>query len=318
MARFTGATLSVLAGLAGTLVVAGAVATGCGGDDNGGTTTGTTTTSHTTTTTTSSGTTTSTSSTSATSTPPGDAGDAGADADATVPPCNTAAVLGIDAGQILFSFNDGGTSVTIGTQSVSWTASVAQNDLDAAFAVTGQGNPTVGNSCPGSFEMVVPFSTTGQKAAGVVTYPTPPGVPLNAKAIHLALRYELTNTDAGVGELTSIGQDGGGGYVQAYAQWGLPGPDGGVPDSGFFANNNFPSTGWNNLPTDGGWLAFSVPITVTDPDSGAKTAATTDVPIFLSQIAVQVADPQFGPEGGPVALPTPVTVHFFVDDVWFE
>jgi hypothetical protein len=332
MARFTGATLSVLGGLAGALFVAGAVATGCGGDDNGGTTTNSTSTSSkssSSTGTSSTGTTSATSSTSATTGAdagdagdaadgsPGDAGDAG-DGDATLPPCNTAALLNIDAGNLLFSFNDGSISTTVGTTPTSWSAAVQTNfnvsptapynPLDAAFDVTGQGSATVGNSCPGSFEFTVPFSTTGQVGVGQFNYPGN-GAPYNAKAIHLSIKYVLPdNTDAStayIPDLSNIGTDGGNGFIQPFVQWAVPPSDGGAPAA--YSSQNFSvAIGWSTLPADGGWYPLTVPITGSDGGT-----------VYLNQIGVQAYDPQFGIDGA-VPLPFPATVQFYVDDVWFE
>lgn len=340
MARFTGATLSVLGGLAGALFVAGAVATGCGGDDNGGgnnsTSTNATTKSSSSTGSNSTGTTSATSSTSATSASSGDAGDAGdagdgkapdaSDAgdggDSTVPSCNTAALLNIDAGNLLFSFNDGGIAMTVGTQSVNWGVAVDMNPLDAGFGAVAQGNPTVGDTCPGSLELIIPFTTTGQGVAGSFAYPGL-GVPYNAKAIHFALKFVIANdADASPAFLQELIQTDGSGfsYLTPYAQWTPALADGGQLDASYQAQNftTAISGGFSGFPSDGGWLLTTVPITAADPGDGAVVPVPAPTKIYLNQIGVQLRDPQAGADAGPQPLPFPLTLEFFIDDVWFE
>jgi hypothetical protein len=337
MARFTGATLSVLGGLAGALFVAGAVATGCGGDDTTGTNNNSTSTSSktsTSTATSSTGTSSATSSTSGSTgsdagdagdgSAPSDAGDAGTDGDATVtPPCNSVALLG-DAGTLLFSFDDGGISATIGTQSANWSSSIIGNPLDASFAVVGGGNATVGEWCPGSFEMVVPFTTLGQGAKGSIAYPGT-GAPYNAKALHFSLRLAFPdNTDASTVYLQDLLQVDGSdfSYLQVFAQWSPAAPDGGAPDGSYQAQNysNVSPNGYLAFPADGGWTQQTVPITVKDPGDAAVSNATAPVAIYLNQIGLQVFDPQApgGDAAGLAPLPMPLNVQFFVDDVWVE
>jgi hypothetical protein len=318
MAGITVATLAVAGGLAGALVVAATVVTGCSSDKSNGTTTGTTSN-----TAASSGGSTGTASSSTSGTSAGDGGthDTALDGDTTMPPTHcAAAVLNIDASDLLFSFDNGNISIPVGTQSVSWTAGPASNPLDASFDVAGQGNQAVGNACPGSFEMVVPFSTTGQEAIAQFKYPDM-GVFYNAKAIHFALKMVFPdNTDASTAfEQELVIFDGAGySFYQAFAQWTPAGPDGGISDAA--AGYSYFSTphGYNDFPPDGGWLLVTVPILQTDPRDGAVTEVTSDTPLLLTSVGAQFTDPEVLPDSSPAPLPFPLNTQFFIDDVWVE
>jgi hypothetical protein len=317
MARITGATLAVAGGLVGTIVVAASVAIGCSSNGSNGTTTGTT--SNTATSGTGNGGT--ASSASGTSTGDGGTQEAGPDVDTTVPPTKCGAtVLNVDASNFLFSFDDGRISTIVGSQSVSWTAVPSVNPLDASFDVTGRGNPTVGNACPGSFEMVVPFSTSGQQAIAQFSFPGV-GVLYNVKAIHMALSMVFPdNMDASTAfeqELV-ISEGAGYSFYQAFAHWTPAAPDGGVSATGATANYVSTDHQYNDFPTDGGWLLLTVPILQVDPGDGAVTQVTSDTPIYLTAVGAQFVDPQVLPDSSPGPLPFPLNTHFFIDDVWFE
>jgi hypothetical protein len=323
MARFTGATLSVVGGLVGALVVAGAVATGCGGDDNGTTTSSNTSTNKTTSSSGGTGTTSATTTTSATSAASGDGGgvkDGGPDGDATVtPPCITPVP---DGGTLLFSFDDGGITMTVGTATPSWGVRADQNPLDADFDATGAGNATIGASCPGSFEITAPFTTTGQGVVGSFAYPGN-GVGYTGKVIHFSLKYIIANNlDGSAAFLQELTQTDGSGfsYLTPYAQWTPPLADGGQPDANYQAQNFSQSVsgGFGGLLTDGGWLEQRVAITTTDPGDGAVIPVTTPTKFFLNQIGVQLRDPQAGADAGPQPLPFPLDLKFYIDDVWVE
>jgi hypothetical protein len=317
MARITGATLAVASGLVGAMAVAAAVPVGCSSNDMNGTTTGTT--SNTSTSTAGDGGTTS-SSASSTSTGDGGTHEAGPDPDPPVPQTKCAAmVLNIDASSLLFSFDDGNISTIVGTQSASWTAGPWSNPLDASFEVTGQGNPAVGNACPGSLEIVVPFSTSGQQAITQFDFPGM-GILYNAKAIHMALKMVFpddTDASAAFEQELVIAEGAGYSFYQAFARWTPAAPDGGVSGG---PTGNYVSTDheYNDFPSDGGWLFVTVPIVQTDPGDGAITQVTSDTPLFLTTVGALFTDPQVLPDSSPGPLPFPLNTHFFIDDIWFE
>jgi hypothetical protein len=330
MRRISGATLSVVGGVVGALVVAGSAATGCGGDDttppnnNSSSSTGSTTTtgsnsnSSSTSTSGSGSGSSSTSSSSSTSTSGVDGGDGG---DGGPTPCNTITLLGLaDSGTLLFSFDDGGSNP-------SWTGQVLTADpLDAgdgsALKFDATVNTTIGASCPGSIELSTAFTQLGQKGQGYAAYASPPGLGVTGTAVHFALKMIATNSADGgpVAPSELVIVDGGGfSYMQAFAQWAPPLADGAAPDASYVMNDffNIPN-GFGAFPADGGWVLEAVPIKVADPGDGAVSNATTPTLIYLNQIGLVLADPQIAADGGPMQLPYPVTVKFYADDIYVK
>lgn len=328
--------------------VASAFFVGCGSSGGGTLTTTSTTTSYlqgstsTTTETLPPGTTTVTASptsTSSTTTQPGtDGGDAGdatvADAgdaamsdagdasDTGTTACNTASALLGDAGAVLFSFDDGGITQTIPGSTVNWSTTVNADPSDAGLTVSKSGDPVTGDTCPGSLLITIPFTTTGQKGTAEVFYPSPPGFPVTGTALHIALKAVVTNAlDGGVVPTSSlvIADGGNYSYLQAFAQWAPPGPDGGAPDAAYLGNgyqtftNLGNGNGWAGFPSDGGWLLSTVPFVV--PDGGA---ATTPMTVYLNHFGLVLLDPTVPTDGGVVGLPFPTTLWLYVDDIYVQ
>ncbi len=338
MRRINGATLSVVGGVLGALVVAcvaGATATGCGGDDNGGgnntsssntsTTPGQTSSSSKSSTSgatsSTSGSSSSTSSSSSSSSKDGggadaDAGgdggdatlndgDAGSDADAAPANCNTAAMLLGDGGTLLFSFDDGGVQ--------SWSLELAKDPADAGFDAAIANNPTMGNTCPGSLEATLTYSTTGQ-TAGAQVFESTPGLQVTGTAVHMSVKLVIPGDTDG-GEYTMLGGPINGvfGNVQPFIQYTLATPDGAVPfnDAGAitYQSGNFNTNLATSSFANGAWQNVSVSFT---PDGGPATA-------FLNHVVVQLYTPAIVDAGiGPTALANPVTVQLLIDDVYVQ
>jgi len=227
---------------------------------------------------------------------------------------------------ILYSFDDGGLAQTTGTVSVSapWTGSVLADPADAGLSTSFsvEGNPTVGDTCPGSLEITVPFTTVGQGVRASVTYPMP--IPVTATAVHFALKWVIANdldgSAAFYDELLLV--NGAYSFLQTYAQWQYPLPDGGAPIQAFppvpGASNDFVNVtnGYGGFPggfpSDGDWLLQTVPLTT--PDGGAVTTPTL---FYLNELGVQLFGPGIS-DAGPAPLAFPIDLQFFVDDVYVQ
>lgn len=218
---------------------------------------------------------------------------------------------------LFYSFDDGGLSGAVDGVTSTWYGSVAADPADAGLTAAVTGNATIGDTCPGSLELTVPFTTVGQSAKAALGFPSPPGVAVTGTALHLALKYAIENEADGAApnssELSVV--NGAYSYAQAYAQYQIPLSDGAAPDAAYSGPNfvtSYVTFGYNNVPTDGGWLLESVPILLTD--GGAVTTPTT---VYLNQIYVQFNDPQVS-DAGPAPLASPLTVQFFIDDVYIQ
>jgi hypothetical protein len=235
----------------------------------------------------------------------------GGDADAGALACNTAATLLANGGTLLFSFDDGGLS--------GFTTNPPVDPADAGLTITAVGNATVGNTCPGSIQVTVPFSTVGQKVQ-VLNALNFPGIPVTGTVLHLALRVLATanadgGADGGADPYQILSGPGATGNYQPYYQAEYATLDGDVPrdDSGAalgYGTQNFNvNNPWATLPEDGGWQMVNVPLL--SADGGATTS------LYLDQVGVIMYTPPIT-DAGAAPLPSPVTVQVFIDDIWVE
>lgn len=230
--------------------------------------------------------------------------------------CNTALeLLGDAGGTLVFSFDDGGITQSLGATGT-WSPSVT-DPADAGFTVGAEGNATIGDTCPGSLELTIPLTNLGQAAQIGFSYPSPPGIPITATAMHVAFKLVIVNpADAGaaLSELVGGNDAEAFSYLNAYAMWSYPNAaDGGAPDASYQKNKYAgPANGLGGFPSDGGWALATVPIL--EQDGAAVTSPTT---IYLNQVGIQVAGPQ-PLDGAPAPLAFPLNVQLFVDDIYFQ
>jgi hypothetical protein len=190
----------------------------------------------------------------------------------------------------------------------------SQDPLEAGLTPTLVGDPINGNTCPGSIEVTVPFTTTGQKVqlANPINFP---GALVTGSVLHMSLRVlpSSGNTDAG-NLLSILGGPAFAGNIQPYYQGEFATPDGDVPrdDAGAgqsYGTSNF-NAGFTWAAIDaGGWNMVNVPIVTAD--GGPST-------IYLNQIGVIMYTDPNPTDAGFVPLSSPVTVMVSVDDIWVQ
>lgn len=296
---------ALMGGVVGILVAAGIVVQGCGNSDNGNNsnTSSSSGTSYTSTTTTSStsGTTTSTTTSTTTGTSSSSAGEGG------VTDAGDAGSSCALPGTVLFAFDDGGTG--------GWMLSSPTSDPADAGFVPALSYATPGNTCPGSLQISLPFSTLGQK--GGAAFPVPyPGMFTNASAVHFSIRAIIpSDTDGSAVPWNVLVGPANGAYgnLQPFAQYSYATADGAIPTTADGSVITYQQGNYNvNVSIsgfmDGGWQAVTVPITL--GDSGAPG-------VYLNAIAVQAYDPAVT-DAGPAALSQPVTLVLQVDDVYLQ